>query len=424
MSSTSKQNWAISDCDAHFCDVLVMLKIFVPFHCYGWSSQKCWGAEEETAGEAGKAGEAGEAPAEATMEVLTVSKPIQNREDFDSDSDSDLDLDFASPQKQSLQNSVVTPGELVTSDPMLMRGHGTYSVGNKTYSSVAGTISRVNKLLSVIPLKSRFRPETGDHIVGRITEVGNKRWKVDIGGEQNAILLLGSVNLPGGILRRKSQNDELTMRNFLKEGDLLNCEVQMLYNDGAAGLHTRSLKYGKLRNGLLVLVPSYLIVRTKNHSFDLPGNVSIILGVNGFVWLYKTPLKTSLSSSSTLKNTNLNKFQTMLNSDSSNYTPGSTSVSITRLEEESTWEIYSDKNDPNISNNVRLNIVRYKNCLKCLSHCEIGITKSRIEHVYDISLEYENSGNLIEIEVMERIGKDVLNGEKMRGVNTSKMMSL
>ena len=108
----------------------------------------------------------------------------------------------------------------------------------------------MNRLLSVIPLRGRYSPETGDHVIGRITDVGNKRWKVDIGAKQDAILMLGSVNLPGGVLRRKSESDELQMRNFLKEGDLLNCEVQTIFNNGIASLHTRSLKYGKLRNGI------------------------------------------------------------------------------------------------------------------------------------------------------------------------------
>lgn len=99
---------------------------------------------------------------------------------------------------------------------LFYRGHGTYSEDNKIYSSVAGTILRVNKLLSVKPLRGRYPPVIGDHVVGRITEVGNKRWKVDIGGSQEAVLMLGSVNLPGGVLRRKSDSDELQMRKLLK----------------------------------------------------------------------------------------------------------------------------------------------------------------------------------------------------------------
>jgi exosome complex component RRP4 len=38
-------------------------------------------------------------------------------------------------------------------------------------SSVTGAVERVNKLLSVRPLKTRYTAEIGDIVVGRITEV-------------------------------------------------------------------------------------------------------------------------------------------------------------------------------------------------------------------------------------------------------------
>ena len=36
-----------------------------------------------------------------------------------------------------------------------------------------------------------------------------------------SVLQLSSVNLPGGELRRRSAEDELSMRNYLQEGDLV-----------------------------------------------------------------------------------------------------------------------------------------------------------------------------------------------------------
>lgn len=47
--------------------------------------------------------------------------------------------------------------------------------------------------------------------------------------------------------RRKLESDELQMRTFFEEGDLLVAEVQAFFADGAMSLHTRSLKYGKVR---------------------------------------------------------------------------------------------------------------------------------------------------------------------------------
>jgi hypothetical protein len=38
--------------------------------------------------------------------------------------------------------------------------------------------TQVNKLICVRPLRSRYVPEIGDVVVGRITEVGQRRWKV------------------------------------------------------------------------------------------------------------------------------------------------------------------------------------------------------------------------------------------------------
>lgn len=148
---------------------------------------------------------------------------------------------------------------------MKYSGHGTYVDQEQVISSVAGTIERVNKLVTVRAIRTRYNPEVGDLVVGRITEVRcmfsstlerlikfylqvqPRRWKVDANSRQDAVLMLSSVNLPGGVQRRKLESDELQMRLFFEEGDLLVAEVQAFFSDGAMSLHTRSLKYGKVR---------------------------------------------------------------------------------------------------------------------------------------------------------------------------------
>jgi len=180
-----------------------------------------------------------------------------------------------------------SPGESITSARAFMRGHGTYVDGDEVVASVAGTIERVNKLVTVRALRTRYNPEVGDLVIGRITEVQPRRWKVDANARQDAVLMLSSVNLPGGVQRRKLESDELQMRNFFEEGDLLVAEVQGFFADGAMSLHTRSLKYGKLRNGQLVSVPPILIRRLKSHFCSLPSGVDLILGLNGYIWISK-----------------------------------------------------------------------------------------------------------------------------------------
>uniref|UniRef100_A0A8C4ZG77 Exosome complex component RRP4 n=2 Tax=Gadus morhua TaxID=8049 RepID=A0A8C4ZG77_GADMO len=184
---------------------------------------------------------------------------------------------------------LVVPGDVITTDTGFMRGHGTYLDDDNLTASVAGEVERVDKLICVKPLKTRFNGEVGDVVVGRITEVQQKRWKVETNSRLDSVLLLSSVNLPGGELRRRCAEDELTMRSYLQEGDLISAEVQSVYADGALLLHTRSLKYGKLGQGVLVQISPSLIKRQKTHFHHLPCGASIILGNNGFVWLYPTP---------------------------------------------------------------------------------------------------------------------------------------
>lgn len=227
----------------------------------------------------------------------------------DSDAGATLDRDgdhaMRPPSKRTTtatSASIVTPGEQITSDPQWMRGHGTYIATPTTtsdstsaiVSSVAGTITRTNKLLSVRPLRARYTPEVGDLVVGRIVEVQAKRWRVDVGSTQLAALPLSAINLPGGILRKRTETDELQIRSFFAEGDLLVAEVQQLFGDGGAVLHTRSLKYGKLRNGVFVAVAGMGggggVVRSRRQVWTMDaamggGQVDVVLGVNGFVWI-------------------------------------------------------------------------------------------------------------------------------------------
>ncbi|XP_043275082.1 uncharacterized protein Naam [Venturia canescens] len=186
----------------------------------------------------------------------------------------------------SIQPRFYTPGEEITGQPDFLRGHGTYVDEEETLrASVAGVLEKVNKLISVRPLKTRYQGEIGDVIVGRITEVQQSRWKVDTNSKLDSVLLLSSVNLPGGELRRRSAEDEQTMRRYLQEGDLICAEVQNTYSDGSLSLHTRVLKYGKLSQGIMLKVLPALIKPMKTHFHNLANGAVLILGTNGYVWI-------------------------------------------------------------------------------------------------------------------------------------------
>ncbi|PJF17809.1 Exosome complex component RRP4, partial [Paramicrosporidium saccamoebae] len=187
------------------------------------------------------------------------------------------------------------------------RGHGTYCISETLVSSVAGSVERVNKLVSVKALRSRFMAEIGDVVVGRIIE------------------------------RRKSESDELQMRTFYSEGEII--------VDGAFGIHTRNLKYGKLVTGELVNVQPNLVRRSRSHFLLLSWDVEVILGLNGYIWVglpRKTPNEQDLDA------------------------------------------IYSSELQP-ISVQQREQISRTRNCILALDKCFRSIDEDSITFVYNAS---------------------------------------
>ena len=188
------------------------------------------------------------------------------------------------------QKGHLVPGEVITEDSGFMRGHGTYVQDNRLVSSVAGFVEPINRLISVRALRTRYNGEVGDVVVGRIVEVQvqQKRWKVETNSRVLSMLLISAVNLPDGNQRRKTAEDEQMMRSYFTEGDLISAEVQSIFSDGSLSLHTRSPKYAKLGQGVLIVVSPSLIERRKTHFHHLPCGAHVVLGNNGYIWISVT----------------------------------------------------------------------------------------------------------------------------------------
>ncbi|GIY51120.1 exosome complex component RRP4 [Caerostris darwini] len=269
--------------------------------------------------------------------------------------------------------ALVTPGCVISSDPGFMRGHGTWVDQNERIcSTVAGSVERINKLYTVRPLRSRYNGEVGDVVIGRIAEIQHKRWSVDVNARLNAVLLLSSVNLPGGELRRKTEEDELMMRHHFEVGDVISAEVKSVFSDGALSLYTRSLKYGKLSQGVFVKVPSSLIQRHKIHFHNIVGGVQIILGNNGYIWISPT----------TGKDVETGGFAENLES---------------------------------ISKSDRENIVRLRNCILALVAHNKQLFSTIILYAYDASMSY-NVKELRKPKIIEEMVYSVMQRIETEGI--------
>ncbi|CAK7213332.1 Exosome complex component rrp4 [Sporothrix curviconia] len=317
---------------------------------------------------------------------------------------------------------IVTPGEVITDDPQWMRGHGTYASTDGTaggiVSSLAGTVMRTNRLLSVRPLRARYAPEVGDLVVGRIVEVQARRWRVDVGASQLAALPLSAINLPGGVLRKRTETDELQIRTFFAEGDLLVAEVQQIFGDGVAVLHTRSLRYGKLRNGVFFAVTGggagagAGVVRARRQVWTVSGDdddddageqhnehaegeatrgrhaaaygtgagkIDVILGVNGYVFIGAHVEPHTAQSAAAGGGGGVGASPGTSNA-------GPSSVGINNIEEAVSAAIYSSQNDP-VSRETMREIARLRSVVGLLVEHRLPIDEVSVMKAYREALD-------------------------------------
>lgn len=269
----------------------------------------------------------------------------------------------------------------VQNESTVLKGHGTQHVDGELLATLCGLVERVDQLVTVRPLRARYNANIGDVVVGRISEVGSKRWKVDINSKLDVHLMLSAVNLPGGIQRRRTVVDELNMRTLFVENDLISAEVQSVHSDGSVHLHTRSLKYGKLEKGQLVKVAPYLVKPMKQHFHSLKQyGVDIIIGCNGYVWVSALSdaqkpdeLGSVQSTGSTIPGTA--KHASLSSQEASAGTSGE-------------HEIFPANEQAFISLEVRERICRFSNVIRVLSALGFLISPDSIIDTFEASLSW------------------------------------
>lgn len=176
-------------------------------------------------------------------------------------------------------------------------------------------------------------------------------------------------------------------------------EVQSIYQDGAASLHTRSLKYGKLRNGVFLAVSGTGggggVVRARRqvwtvHTSNGGGEVDVVLGVNGYIWI-------CAHSNSELAEGG-----------------GGAKVSITRLEDTVDESMYSNRNDE-IGAQTRREIARLAGCVRALVEGGVRVDEEMVMRAYEASSDVDRMEEGDD-EDMGGEGPEYLGGERGKRV--------
>lgn len=196
---------------------------------------------------------------------------------------------------------------------------------------------------------------------------------------QEAILQLGSVNLPGGAQRRRTIEDRLHMRHLFAENDVISCEISQVKQYSALSVQTRSLKYGKLENGLLLEVPPSLVKRIRKHFVTLRCGVDVVLGHNGYIWV--TAPNKPFRGDSTVEDSDENEEAEQEEEEEENVADVERSRLVNEMETEKASHAARL-----ITSEERVRISRVFNSIKILADAMMLIMPKTIEIVYECSL--------------------------------------
>ncbi|KAM0676573.1 Exosome complex component rrp4 [Binucleata daphniae] len=183
-----------------------------------------------------------------------------------------------------MNDQIYVPGEIITTDNTLIKGHGTHTSNQSvTTSTLLGKPNTINKLLVVNPLFTvSYVPQIGDIIVARVTAIYNKKWKLDCNTTQETTLHLSAISLPGVEQRRKLEEDEIKMREYYSIDDLIACEVQKV--GITTKVQMRGNKCKKLTSGMLFIMPVMLVRKFKSQ-FLIHKDVEMVVGLNGYIFV-------------------------------------------------------------------------------------------------------------------------------------------
>ena len=98
------------------------------------------------------------------------------------------------PKVDEAELKIVVPGDFIGEG--YVAGNGTYvNEDNPSviYASMAGVVHLIDRVICVKPVRSHYRPDMGDVVVGRVVAVDTDRWQVDVNSYQHAILNLSAI---------------------------------------------------------------------------------------------------------------------------------------------------------------------------------------------------------------------------------------
>jgi exosome complex component RRP4 len=193
---------------------------------------------------------------------------------------------------------IVVPGEVLTDDKNFVPGRGAIRQGNKIISIYIGLKNISGKFINVVPLRGKYRPEIGDSVIGKITDVSSVKWRVDINSRDTAVLkprdamdVYDKRSQRGRGGGKSSREEEAETMNKFGLGDMLIAKIVAVDRVSDPTLTTVGESLGKINEGVVINVDVPKIPRIigkKGSMIKLLKDFTtcrLFIAKNGLVWI-------------------------------------------------------------------------------------------------------------------------------------------
>ncbi len=179
------------------------------------------------------------------------------------------------------KRELVVPGQLLA-EGRYRPSIGTYSRGDRIYSSLVGLAELRGNTVKVVPLEGVYIPREGDLVIGTIQMVSGNNWKVDIGGPYQASLHANNA------LRRPYDDD---ISRYMDIGDVIAAEVIAFDRNAGPFLTMKGRGLRKLTDGMILEVSPAKVPRIIGRRGSMIGmiknrlRIQTVVGQNGRIWI-------------------------------------------------------------------------------------------------------------------------------------------
>jgi len=179
---------------------------------------------------------------------------------------------------------VVIPGDLLANDPR-QAGQGTYVENGRVYSNFYGLVDRKDRV-RVIPLQGKYIPGRRDLIIGKVSDITNANWIINMNSPYDGLLHVSEV--PDRI-------DNAEMGKYLGMGVTALFMVVDVSPSMKVELTLKERECRSLRTGRLVEIHHTKIPRVIGRSGSMISmiknelDIEVIVGKNGLIWMDGDP---------------------------------------------------------------------------------------------------------------------------------------